>query len=356
MRSALAVALVLFGAISAPPSGHSVVISGADPEAYSLDLRYAERGAGVLSGRERIDFVNRGTAELDRVWLRLWANGPDRCEPRRIRVEVDAPALAGSERVRCSALEVQLAAPVAPGAAGSISLGFTVRARSASDRFGRIGNTVLLGNVIPRAGRRGHRRPSPRALHRDRRELLFPVGELGAHASACPPGCARPPPERSSSETVESGKRLVTVRSAQARDFGLAIGRLRTRRGSAAGVRVRVHYEPGQGGVGASLRHARRAVRALSRRIGPYDSPELDVVLIRGGPRDRLVGMEYPELVFTLPIADVVAHEVAHQWWYGLVGNDQFDEPWLDESFAQYSHERLYPSRASAGPAAPTSS
>jgi aminopeptidase N len=53
--------------------------------------------------------------------------------------------------------------------------------------------------------------------------------------------------------------------------------------------------------------------------------------------------MEYPELVFSIPAADVIAHEVAHQWWYGLVGNNQYREPWLDESFAQYSHERLYP-------------
>jgi aminopeptidase N len=34
---------------------------------------------------------------------------------------------------------------------------------------------------------------------------------------------------------------------------------------------------------------------------------------------------------------------VAHQWWYGLVGNNQFREPWLDESFAQYLTERLHP-------------
>jgi aminopeptidase N len=33
----------------------------------------------------------------------------------------------------------------------------------------------------------------------------------------------------------------------------------------------------------------------------------------------------------------VVVHEAAHQWWYGLVGNDQVDEPWLDEALAQYS-------------------
>ncbi|HPA54665.1 MAG TPA: M1 family aminopeptidase, partial [Bacillota bacterium] len=30
-------------------------------------------------------------------------------------------------------------------------------------------------------------------------------------------------------------------------------------------------------------------------------------------------------------------HETAHQWWYGVVGNDQIDEAWLDEGFATYS-------------------
>ena len=39
----------------------------------------------------------------------------------------------------------------------------------------------------------------------------------------------------------------------------------------------------------------------------------------------------------------VVAHEVAHQWWYSLVGNDQIDEPWLDEAFAQFTTALVLP-------------
>ena len=35
-------------------------------------------------------------------------------------------------------------------------------------------------------------------------------------------------------------------------------------------------------------------------------------------------------------------HETAHQWWFGLVGNDQADEPWLDESLATYSEYLFY--------------
>ena len=33
----------------------------------------------------------------------------------------------------------------------------------------------------------------------------------------------------------------------------------------------------------------------------------------------------------------LLAHEIAHQWWFGLVGNDQLREPWLDEGLANWS-------------------
>jgi hypothetical protein len=52
---------------------------------------------------------------------------------------------------------------------------------------------------------------------------------------------------------------------------------------------------------------------------------------------------ETPQNYFHL----LVAHETAHQWFYGLVPNDQAFEPWLDESLAAYSEllylERYYP-------------
>ncbi len=46
-------------------------------------------------------------------------------------------------------------------------------------------------------------------------------------------------------------------------------------------------------------------------------------------------------------LVNLTVHEIAHQWWYGAVGNDQVYEPWLDEAFAKYSellfYERYYP-------------
>jgi aminopeptidase N len=33
----------------------------------------------------------------------------------------------------------------------------------------------------------------------------------------------------------------------------------------------------------------------------------------------------------------LVVHEVGHQWWYSLVGNDAVNHPWLDEGLTEYS-------------------
>ena len=339
MRVALAVllTLVLAPAAAAAP----VEIRGADPHAYQLDLRYEDRGAGVLSGSERIDFVNRGPGPIDSVWLRLWANGPDNCRPRRMSVAIDAPATAGREEVSCSALEVRLAAPVPPGGTGAVSLRFEVQGRRTADRFGRVRDTVLLGNVIPLLAVRDQR-----GLHLEpyarRGESFYSLGarwdavlRLPRHVRAATTGATVV-------EQTAGGERTLQVSSAQARDFGLAVGPLRVVERSRGGVRVRVFAGRRVRGVRGSLRVAHRAVRLLGRRLGPYSSSELDVVLVRGGLGGG-VGMEYPELVFSIPAADVITHEVAHQWWYGLVGNNQYREPWLDESFAQYSHERLHP-------------
>ena len=180
----------------------------------------------MLTGSERIEFVNRGPGALNRVWLRLWANGPDDCRPRRIRVEVEAPATAGAERVRCSALEVRLAAPVPAGGSGAISLRFEVRGRRAADRFGRVRGTVLLGNVIPVLAVRDRR-----GLHLEpyakRGETFYSLAARWDAVVRLPRRLRAATTGATVSEDVAGGERTLRVSTAQARDFALAVGRLR---------------------------------------------------------------------------------------------------------------------------------
>jgi aminopeptidase N len=77
------------------------------------------------------------------------------------------------------------------------------------------------------------------------------------------------------------------------------------------------------------------AVDDFGRRFGAYPYGELDLVL-----NDRWTtfsGMEYPGFVLLISSGAPVVHEVAHQWWYGIIGNNEYADPWLDEAFATYA-------------------
>ena len=99
-----------------------------------------------------------------------------------------------------------------------------------------------------------------------------------------------------------------------------------------------------------SINWAKEAISIFSELFGkyPYQSYSIAQNFSNFG------GMEYPQLC-QIKYVDkgyrenidekyyyyrneyVVAHETAHQWWYSVVGNNEIDEPWLDEAFAEYS-------------------
>jgi len=91
-----------------------------------------------------------------------------------------------------------------------------------------------------------------------------------------------------------------------------------------------------------ALEFAEKALKTFNKAFGEYPYREYSVV-----ETNFSSGMEYPGLVFigskyydkasTDFLETIIVHETAHQWWYGVVGNDQIDEAWLDEGFASYS-------------------
>lgn len=94
-----------------------------------------------------------------------------------------------------------------------------------------------------------------------------------------------------------------------------------------------------------SLQAAIDAVNTFSTNIGPYQYPTLSIV------QTPFVhaGMEYPALIYVSPSVkekemykEVIVHEVAHQWWYAAVGNDQVRYAWLDEGLTEYTTTLFY--------------
>jgi aminopeptidase N len=88
------------------------------------------------------------------------------------------------------------------------------------------------------------------------------------------------------------------------------------------------------------LKIAKEALEYFNELFGKYPYGTLTVAKTPFG----YGGMEYPNIVFISDAVDdedeylkVIVHEIAHQWWYGVVGNDEVNEAWLDETLAEYS-------------------
>ena len=98
---------------------------------------------------------------------------------------------------------------------------------------------------------------------------------------------------------------------------------------------------------------AEDSLRIFNKKIGRYPYNELDIVPCLFGY--GYGGMEYPGFImanasgfFDNPFFDAlsheekIAHEIAHQWFYGAVGNNEYREAWIDEGFATLLEKDIY--------------
>lgn len=94
------------------------------------------------------------------------------------------------------------------------------------------------------------------------------------------------------------------------------------------------------------LDYAEDSLVIFNEQLGQYPYTELDIV----STDLSAFGLEFPGIfAITMPLYEengryplvvlesTVVHENAHQWFYSTVGNDQLNEPWLDEALAQYA-------------------
>ena len=100
------------------------------------------------------------------------------------------------------------------------------------------------------------------------------------------------------------------------------------------GVRIVVWYRPGFPAA-TVLAAAKTALAREAKVLGAYPYPSYELAQTGGG-----YGMESPGLTW-IPtgagsLTYLVAHETAHQWFYGIVGNDQARQPYADEAATDF--------------------
>ncbi|MDR0856055.1 MAG: M1 family metallopeptidase, partial [Clostridiales bacterium] len=128
------------------------------------------------------------------------------------------------------------------------------------------------------------------------------------------------------------------------RDFALVLSKqFNVVAGTYKNTDVRYYYyrDPDPAG---SLKAATDSLSVFSERFGAYPYPTYAAVQTAFNQG----GMEYPGLVYVSDrysgneCREIIIHETAHQWWYGVVGNDETAHAWLDEGLAEYSTTLFY--------------
>ncbi len=128
-----------------------------------------------------------------------------------------------------------------------------------------------------------------------------------------------------------------TFEATDVRDFTIAASPdYKTGSAVVGDTTVRVYYRPGGAG-GTLLSQAKAALAEMEALIGPYPYTTYRVAESAGG-----YAIESPGVVWiprTAPVGNLpylVHHETAHQWFYGIVGADQANEPFTDEAVADF--------------------
>ncbi len=290
-----------------------------------------------MARRGSITFTNLEAEPLTTIWLRLWSNGVKGCGAHAITVAGFEGGTPGELSRRCTALPVDLDAPLEQGAEATVSMDVTIDLPARNDRFGHHGGLALVGTALPTL-----------AIHDDLGWHLDPYVDLGESfysivgdyqvtlnvpaalrtpttGTAVASRDQRPPADH---DLRRPRRPRLRVGGGAAGDGSRTFGRHRSRRLVPAG-RPDPRKPPGPRSNDRSCRSTPTPPASARSRI-----PEMDVVLTQ---LPAFGGMEYPTIIFTNPDKITISHELGHQYWYGIVGDDQFSSPWLDESFATWT-------------------
>jgi hypothetical protein len=109
-------------------------------------------------------------------------------------------------------------------------------------------------------------------------------------------------------------------------------------------VDIYVYYTPQQKETWRNgLLYARRTLQFYSNEIGEYPH---NIVSVVQGPESSGGGMEYPTITVISPTLSnkaldvTIAHEIGHNWFYGVLGTNERDHPWMDEGINNFYEKR----------------
>ena len=306
-----------------------------------------------LEGKQRLTYPNHTGVDLEEIVLRLYPNLPQYGGAMSVGpVWVDGERRTATLRANDTSLVVPLGRPLPPESSVTLELTFDIEIPVKETGYSLFGNSQGIWS-LPDAypllavhdGVAWHEDIAP--AHGD---AVFADAALYDVTLTLPPTQTLVTTGSVLSETLDlNGQQSYRIRGGPFREFAfLASDQYEMAETTAYGTALRSYYLPEDEAAGqATLNVAAAALRSYEDAFGPYP---FDEMIVAEGPLLNY-GMEYPGLNLIgshlyreqrAELENRVVHEIAHQWWYVQVGNDQVNTPWLDEGLAEYSMSVYY--------------
>ena len=317
---------------------------------YLIDVQidFAEDSPDAsIQGEARIHYTNTTDEDLRDLVLMLWPNQDQYASAMTAGpVWVDGVQLDPTEELGGVALRIELPDAIEPGDAVEIRVPFRIEVEPfdahSPRRFGTTQGVLIAPTFYPLI---------PRLIEGEWEVVSPPPGGDTTNSEVAfyqlhftyPSDLALAASGVQVDGRVHGGNTEATYVTGPMRDVAFALGPFKEFSRDVQGVEVNTwlleEHVPDETVVADA---AGTTLALLNELVGPYPYKELDVVDAPGA----FGGIEYPGLVYigtvgTPWMIEPTVHEVAHQWFYGLIGGDQIQEPWLDEALATYA-EALY--------------
>jgi hypothetical protein len=252
-------------------------------------------------------------------------------------------------------MQITLPKPVPPGADVQFVMSFTDKLPQVVARTGYIRDFFMVGQWFPKIGVWWKNAWNCHQFHAST-EFFADFGTFDVKITLPQNEVVGAGGELLSSENNSDGTKTLEFHSEDVHDFSWAASPSFSLiedswTGSAGLVKIHLLMSPGH------LRTAPRYLQSLKGTlklfdewIGPYPYDRITVVDPPHGGFDA-GGMEYPTLITadttwympkSLLVPEVtVVHEFGHQYWYGMVATNAFEEAWLDEGINTYTETKI---------------
>lgn len=312
---------------------------------YSIDFIIADE-LYRLAGSETVIYTNAENVELNEINFRLYPNLLGG-EMRVSKISIDKKSVVPTYSLNDSLLTLPLKIALQPQESVVVSMDFTATISQTVDFNHGVQSyydaTLSLAHAYPVIAvydAKGWNAEIPSRFG----DVLYADASFFVVTVDAPKRITLVASGYEAQREEIGNRQKVAYIAGPARDFYLAASsEYQVFTKDANGIALRFYARASvQVGAEYALNVAARALAIFSEKYAPYPYRELDFV----ATSTTAGGMEYPGAIAVAKeylsasdfyLESVVAHEVGHQWFYNLVGNNQLSEPWLDESLTQFA-------------------